>query len=117
MGTISPWTVCLLCSSSMASDAWTEDLVDTPDRRPHSFDWAEAESLAVAVLEAVEAATGDEAREIDPLYETVDPDALDELFDPALGPTPADDLLVEFPYNGVTVRLHGNGAGCIYVRD
>jgi hypothetical protein len=69
----------------------------------------EGESLAGGVVRATSDATGRPAvsvdgteRELDPLYEAIDPDALDDLFDrPASGP--ADRIT--FEYAGCTVTV------------
>ena len=59
---------------------------------------------SVAVINAVSAVTGTDPVELPPLYETIDPDALNSLFEARdrTGSSPR----VEFTYNGfdVTVR-------------
>jgi hypothetical protein len=72
--------------------------------RTHSG-WADT-SPSIAVVETVAAITGDEPTAIDPLTESINPDAMDRLVEPA---TPRSDLSVTFAYNGCTVTAESNG--------
>lgn len=70
-------------------------------------DAAESEDLQTShrVLEAVAEETGVSPLEIDrPLYEAIDPDALDALFRHGRSET-----VVEFAYLGCRVRVFGDG--------
>lgn len=68
------------------------------------YDWNEAAELATAVVEAVAAETGREEMAMQPLYEVIDPDALNTLF-------AADDhaVAVSFTYETVDVRIENDG--------
>lgn len=69
-------------------------------------DTAAADVIArpsVRVVEAVADAIDADPLELPPLYETVDPDALDALFDAGL------EGCVQFPYDGHDVTIHGDG--------
>lgn len=69
-----------------------------------SLDWADYDSAATAVAEAVSTATGRDQSALTPLQYAVDADALDRL----LGSEAPEDLVVTFTYEGVTVRLGGS---------
>lgn len=58
-------------------------------------------TLSEAVVERVAAAEGADPLELDPLYEAIDPDALERLFSPEGGPRP--DGRIAFNYCGHTV--------------
>lgn len=63
-----------------------------------------------SVVEAVAEATGRDATSLQPLYDVVDPDALDELLDPA--GYRSNDLQwgrVTFRYEGCHVAVHADG--------
>ncbi|MFB6192015.1 MAG: HalOD1 output domain-containing protein [Haloarculaceae archaeon] len=70
-------------------------------------DRADATPLSATVVETVASISGTDADELDPLYEAVDPDALEDLFDP-VGTAPAVGG-VWFHYAGfrVTIRTEG----------
>lgn len=78
-----------------AADTATDG--DSPRRPP-----------SIGVLEAVTAATGTPATDLRPLYEVVDPDALDDLFRPSAGDGHANGA-VSFRYAGCTVTVHADG--------
>lgn len=71
-------------------------------------------SPSVAVVEAVAAMTGDEPTAIEPLTESVNPDAMDRLIEPG---TPRTDLSVTFTYNGCTVTAEANGDITVALTD
>lgn len=63
--------------------------------------WEEA---ATKVAEEVARAKGIDPIELDPLYEVVDPDALNELVTHA-----TDVVRIDFEYEGRTVTVRGDG--------
>lgn len=63
------------------------------------------DSISLRVIEALSDATGTEADELEPLYNVVDPEALDQLFQPASDA----DVRVEFEYDGLLVEVRSNG--------
>lgn len=68
------------------------------------------ESLSENVIEAVAETTGEDAMDMRPLYEVVDPDALDTLFDATPdGTQRADDGHVSFRFNGCDVTVYADG--------
>lgn len=63
------------------------------------------DSISLSVIEALAAETGTDPIELEPLYHTVDPEALDQLFqDDATG-----EARVTFEYGGRTVDVRSDG--------
>ena len=62
-------------------------------------DFTEVQTASLAVIETVAAVTGTDPIELPPLYDAIDPDALNSLFEPHERRTDSD-LRVEFSYNG-----------------
>ncbi|MFC3959617.1 HalOD1 output domain-containing protein [Halovivax cerinus] len=69
------------------------------------------ESLAIAVVDAVAEAAGCDPIQLDPLYDAVDPDALNALFDGRRETTGQ----FRFEYHGYTVVVDANG--CVTLED
>lgn len=76
------------------------DSEDTVER----FDWHEYERPSVAIAMAVGEITDQEPTELSPIYDVVDPGALNALLD---GYSP--DLTVTFPYEGCIVEIESDG--------
>ena len=86
----------------------------TPEPPAESFDWTAAESPSNAVVDAVSVVSDVEPTELTPLYDAVDPDALDSIFT-RRGPSPVPpEGRVEFPYNGHRIVVKANGRGYVY---
>ncbi|WP_327051415.1 HalOD1 output domain-containing protein [Halomicrococcus gelatinilyticus] len=95
----------------------------TPDNRPvtpeggstHSGDVFHRtgirpdERTSEAVVQAVAAATGEDPTRIDPLYESINPDALNELFQFDGSGRPQPDTAVQFDYAGFSVVVRETG--------
>lgn len=72
------------------------------------FDWASV-APSTAVVETVSIATDTDPATIEPLYESVDPDALDE-FIRSHGTSSIDsDTTASFTFAGYTVSIRSNG--------
>ena len=87
------------------------DLSDSQGTAPlHAFDWTESTSPSTAVIRALAAVSGDDPTTIEPLFDVLDPDALDRLFAPAR--TPRLQGTVAFEHHGyrITVRADGRGS-------
>lgn len=65
--------------------------------------------VSTSVVRAVAAVTGKEPVDIQPLYDVVDADALDDLFSPATGDGPRTTGHVSFFLEGVDVTVHASG--------
>lgn len=72
-----------------------------------SFD-PETESIEVVVVESVAAIQNRAPEELDPLYEAVDPEALDDLVAPEAGEQARVDE-VGFVYEGLEVTIESDG--------
>jgi hypothetical protein len=73
------------------------------------YDWT-VTAPSTVVIETVAVASGREPTGIEPLYEAIDPDALDELFR-SNGDVPVGDgITVTFEFGGQSVTVHGSGA-------
>jgi hypothetical protein len=68
----------------------------------------DSQPVSQTVVLAVAEATGDDAMELPPLYDTVDPDALNELFDSSTGGAVGRSGRVEFTYAGCDVTVHAD---------
>ena len=71
-------------------------------------DWS-TESPAIAVIEAVAERTGRDISALDPLYERIDPDALDELFARRPDGVPPEDVELSWRYEGHEVTIRSDG--------
>lgn len=74
-----------------------------------SFEWTNSDSASYAVIESLSAVSGVEPTSLTPLYETLDPTALDALFRPVSGETPRHHGSISFSHDGydMTVLAHG----------
>ncbi len=64
--------------------------------------------VSQAVVMAVAEAKGIDPLELEPLYDIVDPDALNRLFRPSAG-TRESSLVFQFTMAGCAVEIHGDG--------
>lgn len=64
-----------------------------------------ADSISLRVIDALADATDTDAHELDPLYDVVDPEALDRLFQ---SDSPGG-VRVEFEYHGSLVEVRSDG--------
>lgn len=70
----------------------------------------QSDSLSVRVVEAVAHAANCSSSELEPLYDIVDPDALNTLFAPTMEGKTRTDGKLEFEYAGYDVVVHSSGA-------
>ena len=73
------------------------------------FDWLEYDTVSAAVIDAVGSVSDQDTTEMPPLYESVDPDALDALF--SRSRSIDDPQSVQFEFNGHHVRVENDGDG------
>ncbi|WP_226039745.1 HalOD1 output domain-containing protein [Natrinema sp. DC36] len=64
-----------------------------------------SDSISLRVVEALATATGTAAHELEPLYNVVDPEALDQLFERDTN----DGIRVTFEYGDSLVEVRSNG--------
>lgn len=74
-----------------------------------THDWTGADSLAEAIVTSVAAVTGADPLRTEPLFDIVDPDALERLFGRRDRPCPGDDARIELTYMGCPVTVHRDG--------
>ncbi|WP_227380898.1 HalOD1 output domain-containing protein [Haladaptatus halobius] len=85
----------------------TRDIPAT-DTHQAQYDWATSDSLSTTVVSTIATVAGKEPTELKPLFDQLDPDALDALFQPT------DDALrvggqVAFILDDYQVIVHANG--------
>lgn len=71
---------------------------------------AESTSVSEEVVSAVAAARGLDPTDLDPLFEAIDPDALDDLYDRNGWGRAQPSVRVEFTYCGCEVVVNGDGS-------
>lgn len=89
---------------STESESRTETSGENDSNRTVRHEFEGHTSATTAVIEAVAAARGTEPTDLPTLYDVIDPDALDELFE-AGGGSDRPERCVEFAYAGCTVRV------------
>ncbi|KPN29047.1 hypothetical protein SY89_03281 [Halolamina pelagica] len=75
-----------------------------PDESTVQYQWDGDATPSTAVVEAVAATTGRELTALPSLYESVDAEAIDDLFS-----DPDGTVRLSFEYAGVTVTLYADG--------
>ncbi|MFC7026385.1 HalOD1 output domain-containing protein [Halomicroarcula sp. GCM10025324] len=79
----------------------------------NDHDWTTVDGLVQVLIEAMAEFTGTEWTDLPPLYDYIDPEALEHLFSPTKTSTRVDGG-VFFHYNGYPVVVHSNGRIEIY---
>lgn len=77
----------------------------------------QTDSISDEVVLAVAEATDTDPTELEPLYDVVDPDALDQLFRTHLNGHPRTDGRIVFSMDGCEVTVHANGDVVATPRD
>lgn len=73
-------------------------------------DWAESDEISATIIDAVAAITGNEPADLQPLYEAVDPDALDQLLRSLRTSSISQGRSeVVFTFNGCEVTVAADG--------
>jgi len=89
-------------------------MTDTYHRQ---YDWDSPERLSSAIITAVATVAGTEPTELEPLYDCVDPDAVDALFRPLSEDRPRSDGCLSFSLNEYEVTVYGHGEIIVDVSD
>lgn len=79
------------------------------DADTYRTEFDRAERPSTVVVKAIAAITGRPQDELEPLFYTVDPEALDGLFKPALEGNHRGDVDVSFAYHGFDVAVRSYG--------
>jgi hypothetical protein len=75
----------------------------------NQYEWSAIEP-STAVVETVAQAADCDHQELSPLYEWIDPDALDAIIAPPLARTTDTTASISFTYTGYSVTVHSTGA-------
>lgn len=89
------------------------DHEDSPAHRVH-FDPSDSEQLSSAIISAVSTVADRSPRDIDPLWETIDPEALERLLDHAAARGGAASFGLEFGVDEFDVVVTDGGEIVIY---
>ena len=81
-----------------------------------SFD-ATSHSLNESIISTVAAVSGTEPMELPPLYDVLDPDALEALIELNAARPAESDIHVTFTFNGYTVTVHTYGIIAVQPAD
>ena len=87
------------------------------DTYHHQYDWDSPERLSSAIIAAVATVTDTEPTELEPLYDCVDPDALDALFRPLSEDRPRSHGRLSFSLDEYEVTVQGHGEIIVDVSD
>lgn len=94
----------------MDDDSRMTDVVAPANDSDFVYEMSEAESVTEAVTAALSSASRTPERELEPLYATIDPDALDSLFGPrGNGVAREADGHVAFEHDSFRVRVESSG--------
>lgn len=74
-----------------------------------SHDWTSTKSLSTVIASVLEEVTSTSTDRLTPLYDSIDPDALDEVFQTDSNGEPRTDGWVRFPYDVYEVTVHASG--------
>lgn len=81
----------------------------TTDSYHLSYEWTGQEPISTAVTHAIATIEGVDPERIESLSETINPDALDALFQPKLDGTSRSDGHISFTLHGYDVTVHSHG--------
>lgn len=81
---------------------------ETDTYRLHHY-WGSDESVATTVIVGVAAITNTPPPDLEPLFETIDPESLDRLYQPTSGGSSRDDGRVSFEFNDCAVIVNATG--------
>ena len=87
------------------------------DTYHHQYDWDSSERLSGAIIATVATVADTEPTELEPLYDCVDPDALDALFRPLSEDRPRSHGRLSFSFDEYEVAVHGHGEIIVDVSD
>lgn len=79
-----------------------------------TFEWTNGEDPCIALVRALSDVEGADPVDMEPLYETVDPDALSNILCPPSNPRKQPSVSARFEYHDHQIVLKENGRGYIY---
>ena len=87
------------------------------ERALREFRWTAADSITCAIVDEVTELDGVSVDDLDPLYDSIDPDLLERLFEPRGAPPAPFTGELRFEYAGHLVVINADGHGSITVSD
>lgn len=93
---------------TMQSDIGLESVEHDPEEDRYRVTYDRQTPPSVAVPAAVQEITGKEMRDLEPIHAVIDPDALDELFQPPRDTEARSSLYVTFTHEGHTVTVYSD---------
>ena len=93
--------------SPSASDATGYD--PRTDTYHAHHDWAENASIGTTIVNAVAALDGVASDEYEPIYDVIDPDALDAVLTPTTNRSARAPVQVQFSYHGHMITVDSTG--------
>ncbi len=90
----------------MTGQKYNEKVRTEQQRTTLTIEQDSSQRMSTVLIEAVASIRDVTATELDPLYETVDPDAIDALCD---GPNTGNPLEISFQYEGCGVNVSSDG--------
>lgn len=98
-----------MTSHSPRPEFSVQTLDDSPATFEFSYDWRSETPLSTFVVEAVETVSDTSTLDSPPLFEVVDPDALDSVFGHLNDGSARGDGSLSFPFAGYEVTVHAHG--------
>ncbi|MFP8951366.1 HalOD1 output domain-containing protein [Natrialbaceae archaeon A-arb3/5] len=74
-----------------------------------SYDWGSGESLSTTIVSTISDLSGKNPDEIERLYDHLDPDSLESIFEPTAGGRTRNAGSVAFHLEGYAVTVHASG--------
>lgn len=93
----------------------SSDLPTSPIRQ--HFDWTASESVSEAVIRAVAILSDKPPTELPPLYDAVDPDALNAIITDGVSTSEQGRVEITFSFNNYLVKITSAGDGYICPKD
>lgn len=88
-------------------DSRNNDSGSSDDMYMVKYEIDESEPAPNAVVRVMAAATDIPVEKLPALYNSIEPEAFDQLISPRINERPRADVMVEFTYYGKTVRVEG----------
>lgn len=79
-----------------------------------TFEWTNGEDPCSALVRALSDVEGTDPRNMEPLYDTIDPEALSHILRPPSDPRKRPSASVRFEYHNYEIVINENGRGYIY---
>lgn len=72
-------------------------------------DWGSDESLSTEIVSAIADLAGTDAMDVDRLYDRIDPDSLEAIFEPSSENAPRNAGKLSFQLDAYTITVHASG--------